>query len=102
MKIIKSDGTIEEGIGITDAQAAEMQHIEETLHIVLCQRSYHYDWQGMPKCKKVAQAVALGGSWMGAMEDLLPKPVPEPVVEEAPEPPVAEVPATVEKEELSF
>ena len=102
MKIIKSDGTIEEGIGITDAQAAEMQHIEETLHIVLCQRGYHYDWQGMPKCKKVAQAVALGGSWMGAMEDLLPKPVPEPVVESVPEPPVAEVPATVEKEELSF
>ena len=68
MKIIKSDGTIEEGIGITDAQAAEMQHIEETLHIVLCQRCYHY-WEGMPKCKKVAQAVALGGSWMGAKED---------------------------------
>ena len=106
MKIIKSDGTIEEGIGITDAQAAEMQHIEETLHIVLCQCSYHYDWQGMPKCKKVAYAVALGGSWMGAMEDLLPKPVPEPVpdpeLESVPEPPVAEVPATVEKEELSF
>lgn len=102
MKFIKSDGTIEEGIGITDAQDAEMQHIEETLHIVLCQSSYHYDWQGMPKCKKVAHAVALGGSWMEAMEDLLPKPVPEPVVESVPEPPVAEVPATVEKEELSF
>ena len=102
MKIIKSDGTIEEGIGITDAQAADMQHIEETLHILLCQRNYHYDWHGMPKCRKVAQAVALGGSWMGAMEDLLPKPVPEPELESVPEPPVAEVPATVEKEELSF
>lgn len=101
MKIIKSDGTMEEGIGITDAQAAEMRHIEETLHIVLCQ-SYHYYWQGIPNCKKVAQAVVLGRSWMEAIEDLLPKPVPEPELESVPEPPVAEVPATVEKEELSF
>ena len=99
MKIIKSDGTIEEGIGITDAQVAEMQHIEETLHIVLCQRNYHYDWQGMPKCMKVARAVALGGSWLEAMEDLLPKPVPEPELESVSETPVA---VATEKADIPF
>jgi hypothetical protein len=99
VKIIKNDGTIEEGIGITDEQAAEMQRIEETLHVVICQNGYHYDWQGIPKCRKVANAVALGHSLLEALEDLKPKPVtvvvPEMVVE-----PEAIQPAVAEKEEL--
>lgn len=113
MKFLKSDGTIEEGIGLTDSQAAEMTRIEEMMHIVVCQNGYHYDWQGIPKCRKVANAVAQGTSLLDALEDLKPK-VKQPEPELEPEPvitvedavgpdPVPESPMpAVEKDEIPF
>jgi len=111
MKFLKADGTIEEGIGLTDSQAAEMTRIEEMMHIVVCQNVHRYDWQGIPKCRKVANAVTQGTPLLEALEDLKPKPrqrldepEPEITVEDAVGPdPVPESPTpAVEKDEMPF
>jgi hypothetical protein len=87
MKILKKDGTIEEGVGITDEQATEMERTESVLHDVICQNSRHYDWQSFPKCRKVASEVATGASLIDALEGLMLKPiaVPNTLAEPAPE-----------------
>ena len=59
MKFLKADGTVEDGTPLTDEAAEQMQKTEELLHVVLCKNSHHYDWQGIPACKIVANAVAL-------------------------------------------
>ena len=82
MKFLKQDGIIEEGMPLTDEQAAEMQRVEELLHVVICQRSQHYVFQGFPKCRKVANAVAQGKPLLDALEELNPR--PEPVVQQTP------------------
>lgn len=77
MKFIKADGTLEEGTPLTDEQATEMQKTEEVLHAVVCRNAYHYDWQGVPQCRKVANDVALGASLFDSLERLIPKLVPD-------------------------
>jgi hypothetical protein len=98
MKFLKADGTVEDGTPLTDEQAAEKQRVEELLHVVLCKNSYHYDWQGMPACKKVSQEVATGTSWIDSLEGLKPKPRPEQEVIEEPVPVQVSIKEVTEEE----
>jgi hypothetical protein len=78
MKILKPDGSVEEGLPITDEQAEQKDRVEKLLHELICHNAYHYDWQGVPKCKKAVIAVAQGTPLLDALDALAKKPEPVP------------------------
>jgi hypothetical protein len=79
MKFLKEDGTIEEGVQITDEQIAELERLEQVLHASMCGGNYHpsYD-RSLRKCRKLAVKVICGNSLESVLADeFLPKPSPE-------------------------
>jgi hypothetical protein len=59
MKFLKSDGTVDEGEPLTDAQAALRQSLENYLHHVICKGSYHNTWEGQPRCQKASNYLSI-------------------------------------------
>ncbi len=97
MKFITEDGKIAEGIPLTNEQVRQRENLVAYFHKEACRNGYHA-YRDTKQCETLANAFVTGGILAAANK----QPEPEPAVEAAPEPPVAEVPATVEKEELSF
>ncbi len=86
MKFLKEDGTIDEGVQLSDADAARMERLESVLHASVCSGSYHASYgHGVKKCRRIAAAVVASGRTLEAiledeflpkMEDEHPSPVP--------------------------
>ena len=57
MKILKSDGTIEEGEPITDHMASFLINLEAYLHDCVCTKIYHPAYEGK-RCQEAAQFLA--------------------------------------------
>ena len=71
MKFIKADNTLEDGTPFTEFQG----RICEVLHEIMCGKSTHYSFQGVPKCAEIALKVGNGWTLLDALEEFAnPKP----------------------------
>ena len=80
MKFLKEDGTIEEGIQLSDAEVERLERLEAVLHASACGGRYQALYErGLRECRKIAtQVVANGMTLEAALEDrYLPKPEEE-------------------------
>jgi hypothetical protein len=104
MKFLKEDGTIEEGIMLSDLQVVQRQQIEDFLHKKVCANSYHSSYSSKAKCAEVANQLIANLDYLvvagltGAIDALTPKPKPEPEPIPVPEPVAAAPVVDVEKE----
>jgi hypothetical protein len=100
MKFIKEDGTIEEGVAITDRQAELLDRFEAYLHDKVCHHSYHGSYSKKP-CRETANEIVpkLDDSAAGALLSAIFEPAPEP----EPEPELAPAtPAKISTDEIPF
>ena len=101
-KFLKEDGTIEEGILLSDDDAVRMERLESVLHASVCNGHYHASYEhGIRKCRAIAMRVVSGTATLeGALEkEFCPQ------IEDIPEesvPTVQQPVAAVEKSDLPF
>ena len=86
MKFLKEDGTIEEGIQLSNAEVERLERLEAVLHASVCGGSYHASYErGLRKCRKIATQVvtndmtleaALEGIYLPKPEEEHPSPMP--------------------------
>ena len=58
MKFIKEDGTIEDGMPISDGTLMLRGHLQDYLHHVVCANTYHSIYEKAPVCMKAATFLA--------------------------------------------
>lgn len=58
MKFLKEDGTVEEGIMLTDEQDATREALEEYIHVKVCKHAYHAGYEGKKPCASLAALIA--------------------------------------------
>ena len=109
MKFLNEDGTIEEGIMLSDLQVVQRQQIEDFLHKKVCENSYHSSYSSKAKCAEVANQLIANLDYLvvagltGAIDALTPKPKPEPEPEPIPVPePDAAAPVVDVEKEMPF
>ena len=94
MKFLKEDGTIEEGVLLSDAQVVQRQQIEDFLHEKVCANSFHSSYGAKAKCLEVANQLiatlnpSIAAGLCHAMDVLTPKPepiaIPDPILTAVP------------------
>ena len=104
MKFLKEDGTVEEGVMLTDEQDALRGSLEEYIHQVVCRNAYHGNYDKRP-CRQASNFLyaaitfndstdqGVANAIKSELESLKPKPAPEPEVTET---------VVKEKEEEAF
>ncbi len=84
MKFLKKDGTIEEGVALSETEVRHLESLTQVLHASMCRNAFHPSYEREEKCRKVAIAVISGKTLEAALADeYLPKPSSE---EEHPSP----------------
>jgi hypothetical protein len=104
MKFLKEDGTIDEGLSLSDQTIEQIEHLEELTHLLVCGFQFHSSYSIKP-CRKLAIKLVTECATIDAdalfeiLEELKPKPEPEPA-------PVVEIVPlvlpTMEKLDASF
>jgi hypothetical protein len=86
MKFLKEDGTIEEGVLLSDLQVEQRQQIEDFLHEKVCRDSFHSTYGSKAKCAEVANQLIANLDYLvvagltRVIDALTPKPEPEPIL----------------------
>ena len=78
MKFLKEDGSVEDGIPLTEELVEQMAQAKSLVHAVVCKYANHYDWHGHAACVRVATAIAKGATFHEAIKSLVPQPDPAP------------------------
>ena len=87
MKFITKDGTIAEGVAITDRQATLLDRLEAYLHEKMCDNRYHGIY-GKKPCRDIVNEIVpkLDDSSAGSLLSAIFEPEPEPISELDPTP----------------